>query len=49
MVPTGYYLGLHTEFGASGLMAGVLAGTVIAAVLLGARFARISAGIPAPR
>ncbi len=49
MVPAGYLLGVGLGLGAPGLMGGVLAGTVSAALLLSLRFQLISARLPAPR
>ena len=38
MVPLGYYLGIHLERGAPGLMQAVFAGALVAVLLLGTRF-----------
>ena len=43
MVPLGYWLGIHQAMGAAGLMLSVFAAAVVAAVLLGWRFQRVSA------
>lgn len=49
MVPLGYFLGVHLEIGAPGLMGGVLAGTACAAAALSARFHAISLRLPLAR
>lgn len=36
--PVAWYLGLHTEYGAVGIWYGLLAGLLVASILLGARF-----------
>ncbi|HEY1848872.1 MAG TPA: MATE family efflux transporter [Opitutaceae bacterium] len=41
-LPVGYWLGLHTRLGPAGIWTGLAAGLALAAVLLGARFLRLT-------